>query len=433
MAYAEGVLNRPNHPHYHPKVDDLDHSGVSESRGPADVFRTGNLEISPGEVAASVATLGVDVLAPWGEAGPPPVGQWRPDVLGIPFESRTIPLSPDEEGEKVATLVRFPSGETASPPSPHLRKHRGHQRSSINLPRRFIALYIHGRNDYFFHEEVARQFTDMGAAFYALDLHKYGRSLRPWQTIGYTTDFSTYDQDFSGALEIIREEHPDLPLVIVAHSTGGLIATLWASRHPDELAGLILNSAWLGLHVPQALRPALQQVAARVSAIRPRTPLLGTSRTGVYSRSLTEGWKTSGFKIPEYFEHYPDDPALTGWKCAPEWKWPYSYPAPAAWLVAILDGHSRIEKGVHLECPVLAMSSTSSGVPELWARKVFDSDVILDATLITRRATFLSNEVTIIRAAGKHDLFLSDPPVRTYLYATIRRWLEFAVFSAQGD
>ena len=38
-----------------------------------------------------------DVMAPWGEEGPPGTS-WRTDVLGEGFESRTIELIDDAEG-----------------------------------------------------------------------------------------------------------------------------------------------------------------------------------------------------------------------------------------------------------------------------------------------------------------------------------------------
>ena len=46
-----------------------------------------------------------DVMAPWGEDGPPG-DQWRTDILGDGYESRTIELLDDAEGPYVATLVR---------------------------------------------------------------------------------------------------------------------------------------------------------------------------------------------------------------------------------------------------------------------------------------------------------------------------------------
>ena len=116
------------------------------------------------------------VLAPWGEEGPAPVGQWRRDVLGEGYESRTIPLMDDDAGPVVATLVRY-QGHAASSPAP-----------------RFIALYIHGRNDYFFQRELAQNIADCAGAFYAIDLRRYGRSLRPGQRMGFISNLSLYDE-----------------------------------------------------------------------------------------------------------------------------------------------------------------------------------------------------------------------------------------------
>ena len=76
-----------------------------------------------------------DVLAPWGADGPAPVGRWRQDLLGPAYQSRTIELLPDEEGDNVATLVRY-----------RPRKDPGALPGSLGFPR-FVALYIHGRND----------------------------------------------------------------------------------------------------------------------------------------------------------------------------------------------------------------------------------------------------------------------------------------------
>src|SRR5690625_3126698 len=96
---------------------------------------------------------------------PPTVGRWARDVLGEGFEARTLPLDDDEEGEVVATIVRHT--RTSKRPVPH------------------AVLYLHGWSDYFFQSELAEYWTERGAAFYALDLRKYGRSLRVHQTAGF--------------------------------------------------------------------------------------------------------------------------------------------------------------------------------------------------------------------------------------------------------
>lgn len=448
----------------------------------------------PGSKPEEETDVEVDVMAPWGASGPPPVGRWERDMLGEDFESRTIALEPDAEGPNVATIVRMTSSigqannhgrdrkdrrnhgqsqehnhgrdqkdkrnhgrdqqDKPRHQRPHQRTHksnRAESRARTAERRRevrkrlqdlldaagakpqkaptFAVLYVHGRNDYFFHVETAQRMSAMGAAFYALDLRKYGRSLRPDQTIGYATDLAVYDREIGLALDIVQEECPGIPVVMMAHSTGGLIAALWAWRNPGRIDGLILNSAWLELQVYSSIRPAIQQITSRVSSIRPHAPVIGVSKSDNYYRSLTNGWKDSGLEIPDYFEDATDDPAFVGWQIRPEWKWPFSYPAPAAWVAAILEGHAAIEKDVHLDIPVLALSSTDSGLDFSWGEAVFSSDVVLDAEAITERAAGLSDSVVIARFPGKHDLLLSDPPVRDAIYATMRKWLAFTGLS----
>lgn len=416
VAYAGGVPHKTPDPSPRNSAENQDEPGAKAN------------SFAPEPVAE------VDVLAPWGPAGPAPFGMWRTDILGGDFESRTIGLEPDSEGENVATIVRLTSSLPSSgePVSGRkwaagLKRLLAHSsQEGTQASPTFATLYIHGRNDYFFHAEAAAKMAEMGAAFYALDLRKHGRSLRPGQTIGYATDLAVYDREIGLALGIIAQECPGLPVVLMAHSTGGLIATLWAHRNPGRLAGLILNSGWLELQVYPNMRPAIQQLTARVGAIRPHATIIGVSKTDSYFRSLARGWKDSNLQVPDYFANFPSDPALVGWKISPEWKWPLSYPAPAAWVAAILEGHATVEKDVHLDIPVLAMASTHSDLGFAWSEKVFNSDIVLDADAITERAANLSDAVTIMRFPGKHDLFLSDPPVRAHIYRTIRAWLAFS-------
>ena len=41
-------------------------------------------------------------------------------------------------------------------------------------------------------------------------------------------------------------EHPDLPVVLIGHSLGGVIATRYAQRHMHELAALVLSGPVIG-------------------------------------------------------------------------------------------------------------------------------------------------------------------------------------------
>jgi hypothetical protein len=375
------------------------------------------------------------VLAPWGEAGPAPSDHWRQDVLGADYESRTIPLMDDDAGPVVATLVRYrghassaPSSSPAAPalsPAPTTSPTDTHSARSEATPQapRFVLLYIHGRNDYFFQRELAEDIAGCGGAFYALDLRRYGRSLRPGQRMGFVSNLSLYDEDIAEALDLIREDYPDLPLVLMGHSTGGLLATLWANRHPGALDGLILNSAWLEMQTMASMRSAVAPILERIASRNPMWAVPGGDGPDHYGRSLREGRNALDAPLPDSLAAYPDDPAVKGWSYALEWKRPGSYPAYAAWLEAILDGHENVASSVHLDIPVLSMMSTTSYFGEEFTETVFSSDVVLDREVILERSARLGPLVTMASFPGKHDLLLSDPQVRAEVYDTMNRWI----------
>ena len=375
------------------------------------------------------------VLAPWGEAGPAPSDHWRQDVLGADYESRTIPLMDDDAGPVVATLVRYrghassaPSSSPAAPalsPAPTTSPTDTHSARSEATPQapRFVLLYIHGRNDYFFQRELTEDIAGCGGAFYALDLRRYGRSLRPGQRMGFVSNLSLYDEDIAEALDLIREDYPDLPLVLMGHSTGGLLATLWANRHPGALDGLILNSAWLEMQTMASMRSAVAPILERIASRNPMWAVPGGDGPDHYGRSLREGRNALDAPLPDSLAAYPDDPAVKGWSYALEWKRPGSYPAYAAWLEAILDGHENVASSVHLDIPVLSMMSTTSYFGEEFTETVFSSDVVLDREVILERSARLGPLVTMASFPGKHDLLLSDPQVRAEVYETMNRWI----------
>jgi alpha-beta hydrolase superfamily lysophospholipase len=164
------------------------------------------------------------------------VTEWHPDFLAgyettdlaLP-EAAAAPGEP-EDAELVATLVRRVG--TGSEPR-----------------RRPAVLYLHGWNDYFFQTHLADALDALGYAFYALDLRRYGRSLRRGQLRGFITDLDDYALELDAATDLIAAEHDGL--LLMGHSTGGLICSLWAAARPDRVDGLVLNSPWSG---PSAAR-----------------------------------------------------------------------------------------------------------------------------------------------------------------------------------
>lgn len=314
---------------------------------------------------------------------------WSPDILGPGFERMTLPLGTDGEGDLQATLVRS---------HPHWMAAR------VGALRDVDILYVHGWSDYFFQTGLASWWTSRGARFHALDLRKYGRSLRPGQVPGYVTSLDEYDDDIAAALEVLGHAGgSSRRLVLLGHSTGGLTLSLWAARHPGVASAVILNSPWLEFQAGAWGREAL----APLVAARARWDPLGTHPVvdlGFYTRAQREVGT-----LPE---------APEGWR--PE----RGFPTHPGWLKAVLDGHDTIAAGVEVGCPVLVLLSRASSPPLVWRPEMLATDSVLVVDDIARAATKLGRLVTIARIDGAlHDVFLSRPGARDAAYDVMQEWM----------
>jgi alpha-beta hydrolase superfamily lysophospholipase len=89
-----------------------------------------------------------------------------------------------------------------------------------------------------------------GVSFYALDHRGHGRS---GGNRGHVDSFMEYVQDMKVFITQIKDEYPGLPLVLLGHSLGGLIAMKYALTHPGDMKALVLSSAGLvpAVRVPE--------------------------------------------------------------------------------------------------------------------------------------------------------------------------------------
>ena len=315
---------------------------------------------------------------------PAPAPSWSPDVLGEPYEATTIALPADDEGEVVATLVR--------------------RRAAAPAGR--AVLYVHGYVDYFFQTHLADHFADRGWDFYALDLRKYGRSLRPHQTPHFTTSLDVYDDEIDQAVDIVRRHDGHEALLLAGHSTGGLVLALWAHRQRGWglIDGLVLNSPFLEMNVAPGLRPVLAAAVGPWARRRPQAAV-PVPLNSVYGHSLHRSYQGE-------------------WDYDLAWKPVDPVPVRAGWLRAVTVGHRAVADGLDIDVPILSLSSTASLGARAWHDGVRSADVVLDADRIARLAPRLGRHVTVVRiAGGLHDLVLSAEPARASVFAELDRWL----------
>ena len=109
---------------------------------------------------------------------------------------------------------------------------------------RFVALLAHGYGEHAGrYDHVAAMLVGLGAAVYAPDHLGHGRSAGERALVD---DIETLVDDLHTVADRARAEHPGLPVVLVGHSMGGLIAARFAQRYLDELTALVLSGPIVG-------------------------------------------------------------------------------------------------------------------------------------------------------------------------------------------
>ncbi|TGE10323.1 alpha/beta hydrolase [Hymenobacter fodinae] len=317
-------------------------------------------------------------------SAPASYSDYVPDLLGEGFEQLTITPddSPDYEGPVVSTLVR------------HLAEG----------PSTRAVLYVHGFNDYFFQRELALNYGAHQFNFYALDLRKYGRSIRSHQRPNNVRDLREYFHDLDAALARVRAEG-NTTIVLSGHSTGGLIVSLymWYRKAKAGVAAMVLNSPFLEMHQPWLLRkfgiPMMKRLGARWPDMA-----LKANLSPIYGESLHRSFQGE-------------------WDYNLDWKPNRVFSMNAGWLRAIRWGHAQVRRALGIEVPILVLHSDRT------ARRghredVFETDVVLNVAHIRELAPWLGTRVTTHALEGAiHDVFLSREKVRAEAYRVLFEWL----------
>ncbi len=331
-------------------------------------------------------------MAPSGSA---PRTRWvlDGDVLGAGYDVRDLPMPDDYEGPVVVRLVRHSA--------------------AIGTTRRAV-LWVHGYADYFFHTHVAEEFARRGYAVYGLDLRRYGRSLLPHQTPNFCLSLDEYFPDLDAAARAIEDDGHS-GVVVLGHSTGGLVAALWAGDRgrgrPPALRGLALNSPFLALPVDLG-HPVLTGVAERgIKLLAKARPYHALPRGGarVYGPSL-------------HAESHGE------WTYNLRWKPHQSIPIRAGWLAAVIDAQRSLAQQ-QLAVPTLLMTSARSARLAAWTDEVAQVDVVLAVDRVRAAGSSLGPLVELRSfEGGMHDLFLSRRPVRTEVEDALLAWLDQLVW-----
>ena len=310
---------------------------------------------------------------------------WAPDVLPG-FEAATAAMPDDAEGPVPVTLVRA-TGAADRPAG------------------RPAVLHLHGYNDYFFQTHLAEAWLAHSHEFFALDLRKCGRSWRPWQTPHDCVSLRDYWPELTAAAAAVAALG-HRRLVVHAHSTGGLVAALWAGavQRRGTVQALVLNSPFLDVPASGLSRVLGLRIVDRLGSLAPDLVVQDPGSAYAGRLHVTGGGQ------------WDFDRAL---------KRPAGVPNRAGWLRAVRQGQARVAAGLGLTLPVLVACAASSGPDRDEDQGVGLRDTVIDADRVARLALRLGADVTVVRIQdGVHDLVLSVPPARAAYLDAVFGWLD---------
>lgn len=255
------------------------------------------------------------------------------------------------------------------------------------------VVLVHGYGEHIGrYDEVGRTLASAGFHVRGTDLRGHGKS---GGKRGFCKSFREYLDDLEQLVERAREGAPELPLLIVGHSFGGLIATCFClERAHVPVDGLALSSPYFGLRLQV---PRAKIIAGRVmSTVYPSLAL----PSGLKGADVT--------RDPAIAAAYDRDPLN-------------NKNATARWFTETSEAQAFVLANAgRLSLPLLLMAGGADPIADpAVAERMFAQVGSADKTLE-------------ILASQKHEIFneLVDDRKRTFTRLT--EWLRARANSASG-
>jgi alpha-beta hydrolase superfamily lysophospholipase len=132
-----------------------------------------------------------------------------------------------------------------------------------------VVVIVPGFNSHSGHYAWAGgQLADQGLFVYALDLRGRGKS--DGERF-YVQQFGDYVSDVDSLVRLVKSRQPALPIFLLGHSAGGVVACLYAIEHQADLAGLVCESFAFQVPAPDfalAVLKGLSHIAPHAHVLR---------------------------------------------------------------------------------------------------------------------------------------------------------------------
>jgi alpha-beta hydrolase superfamily lysophospholipase len=223
-----------------------------------------------------------------------------------------------------------------------------------HAPRGVIVL-VHGAGEHSGrYGHVVSRLVSEGYAVHAADHRGHGRSDGPR---AFIADMDDVVADVDRLVDQAVAAQPGLPVVMLGHSMGGLIALRYALAHQHRLAGLILSATLAAI---ESVPKPLELVGRALSVVAPHTPLIAIDASLV-SRD------------PAVVEAYRSDPLVHHGKL------------PARTAAQLADAVESFPATVSaITLPTLILYGTADGLcppagSEMLARRMGSADLTVKA------------------------------------------------------
>lgn len=104
-----------------------------------------------------------------------------------------------------------------------------------------VVVIAHGVHEHLYrYDHFAEKLYEAGYATYRFDHRGHGRS--EGERV-YYSDFNEIADDINCVVELAKKENPGKPVFAFGHSMGGYGTTLFATKYPGKVTGVILSGA----------------------------------------------------------------------------------------------------------------------------------------------------------------------------------------------
>lgn len=144
-------------------------------------------------------------------------------------------------------------------------------------PSKAVILLVHGAGEHSGrYQHVAQYFTDHGYSVAALDHPNHGKSEG---TYGHVDNFDDFVQTLNIFHQRVSGDFAGLPQILLGHSMGGLISSIYLLEHQQDFLGCVLSGPAIKTDIEPGV---LQMLLIRfMSLVAPKTGVLQLDAAGV--------------------------------------------------------------------------------------------------------------------------------------------------------